>query len=373
VKQKKTVFVSAGEPSGDAHAAALVSALKQQVADLEIEGVGGPSMERAGVKLMARIEDLTVIGLVEVARKVPAHLRLLREIKRRLALGDVALVVLVDYPGFHLRVAEAARKAGVPVLYYIAPQLWAWGAGRVRRMARDVSHLAVILPFEERFFRSHGLEVTFVGHPLLDREGPPADRSGLKQSLGLDATRPVLGLFPGSRPQEARRLWPVFRDAARLVQADRPQTQVLVAAVPGCDYPDGGSARIVGGRPADCFAAADAALCKSGTSTLEAALAGTPLVVAYRMAGLSFLMARRLVKVPWIGLVNLVAERQVAPEFVQQAARPDRLAAAALPLLDAESPERQAQLKALAEVRLRLGEPGASRRAAAIAARFLAA
>lgn len=367
------MFVSAGEPSGDAHAAAFVRSLRELVPGVVVEGVGGPHMAEAGAKLMARIENLTVIGLVEVVRKVPAHLRLLREIKRRLAAGDVGLVVLVDYPGFHLRVAEAARKAGVPVLYYIAPQLWAWGAGRVSRMARDVSHVAVILPFEEEFFRGHGLKATFVGHPLLDRAPPQKDRAALKLSLGLDPSRPVLGLFPGSRPQETRRLWPVFRDAAALVRQAMPGAQALVAAAPGSDYPDPGDVRIVSGRAGECFAAADAALCKSGTTTLEAAMAGTPLVVAYRMASFSFAMARRLVRVPWIGLVNLVAGRQVAPEFVQHAVRPDRLAAAVLPLLEAGSRERAEQVAGLSEVRARLGLPGASRRAAEIAARFLAA
>jgi lipid-A-disaccharide synthase len=368
-----TVFVSCGEPSGDAHAAALVRELTALAPELAVEAVGGPELAATGARLMARIEDLTVIGLVEVVKKIPAHLALLRAIERRLARGDVRLVVLVDYPGFHLRVAAVAHRLGVPVLYYIAPQLWAWREGRVRQLARAVSHLAVILPFEEAFFRERGVPATFVGHPLLDRPAPPSDRRALKASLGLHPDRPVLGLFPGSRGQETRRLWPVFRDAARLVAGARPEVQCLVAATDRGDYPDAASVRIVKGRAAECFAVADAALSKSGTTTLEAALAGAPQVVAYRLHPLSYLLARRMVKVPWIGLVNLVAGRMVAPELVQGAATAARLAAAVQPLLDPDSPERRSQLEGIVEVRRRLGGPGAAGRTAALACRLLAA
>ncbi len=366
------VFVSAGEPSGDAHAGALVEALRRTVPGLVVEGVGGPRLEAAGARLLERIERLTVIGLVEVLRKVPAHLRLLRAIERRLAQGDVRLVVLVDYPGFHLRVAAAARRAGVPVLYYIAPQLWAWHESRVTRLARDVSRLAVILPFEEAFFAGHGVRASYVGHPLLDRPELPA-RPALKAQLGLDAGRPVLGLFPGSRGQETARLWPVFRDAAALVARARPDVQCIVAATGHATYPDPGAVRVIADRPRECFGAADAALCKSGTTTLEAALAGTPLVVAYKLNALTWLLARRLVKVRWVSLVNLVVEREVAPELLQGSATPDRLAAAVLPLLDERSPERAAQLAGIADVRRRLGAPGAADRAAALARELLAA
>ncbi len=367
-----TVFVSAGEPSGDQHAAALIAALRRAVPDVVVEGVGGQHLEAAGARLLARIEDLTVMGFVEVVRKLPAHWRLLRRITRRLKGGDVRLVVLVDYPGFHLRVAAAAHRAGVPVLYYIAPQLWAWGERRVRQMARTVSRLAVILPFEEPFFTERGVATTFVGHPLMDR--PPLVASAqLKGELGLDPARPVLGLFPGSRQQEVVRLWPAFRAAAELVRRDRPEVQAVVAATGGASYPGAGDVRIVHGRPRECFAAADAALCKSGTSTLEAAVAETPLVVAYRMHPLSYLLARRLVRVPWIGMVNLVAGRQVAPELIQGAVTPAALARAVLPLLDPASPERRAQLEGLRDVRRRLGDPGAAVRAAELARGLLAA
>ena len=367
-----TVFVSAGEPSGDAHAAAFVTALKQIRPDISVEAFGGPRLAATGAKMLERMEGLSVIGFIEVLKKVPAHWRLMKAIERRLESGDVKLLVLVDYPGFHLRLAAAARRRGVPVFYYVAPQLWAWHESRVRKMARDVSRLAVILPFEEEFFSARGVPATFVGHPLVDR-GRVADRESAQRSLGLDPDRPVLGLFPGSRPQEVKRMWPLMRDAARSVASKRPDVQPLVAAASGAEYPESAGIAVVTDRPHECFAAADAALSKSGTTTLEAALAGAPQVIAYRMNGLSYRMARRLVRVPWIGLVNLVAGRRVAPEFVQDAATPEALAAAVLPLLDEQSPERLEQLAGIEEVRTRLGGPGAARRAAELAAGMLAA
>lgn len=364
--------MSAGEPSGDAHAAALARALLAADRGLTIEGFGGPLMAEAGVKLIERMERFTVLGLIEVVRKIPAHLALLRTMEARMRRGDVRLLIVVDYPGFHLRLAAAARRLGVPVLYYIAPQLWAWHESRVRKMAASVTHLAAILPFEETFFKERGVPATYVGHPLLDRTPPPADRAELKRRLGLDPARPVLGLFPGSRAQETARLWPVFRATAQLVRRSQPAVQCLVAAAGGSAYPDPADIVVVTDRPAECFAAADVALSKSGTTTLEAALAGAPQVVAYRLNGLSYFMARRLVRIPWVGLVNLVAGREVAPEFLQGRATPPNLAAALLPLFG-DTPERARQLEGIAEVKRLLGGPGAARRAAELARDLLAA
>ena len=362
-----TLFVSAGEPSGDAHAAAFIAALRAADPGVRVEGFGGPKMAAAGAELMERMEGYTVIGFAEVLKKIPAHLKLEKRIARRLARGDVKLIVLVDYPGFHMRLARRAKALGVPVLWYIAPQLWAWHESRVTKMARDVARLAVILPFEEQFFGGHGVRATYVGHPLIDRVPPAGDRAAIKQRLGLDPARPVLGIFPGSRAQETHRLWPVFRDAAALVREQRPDVQCVVAATKGGTYPDADGVLVVKDRHAECFASADVALSKSGTTTLEAALAGAPQVIAYRVNALSWFLARRLVKVPFVGLVNLVAGRQVAPELLQHDAAPEKLAAALLPLFDATSAERKSQLEGIAEVREKLGGPGAAERLASIA------
>lgn len=367
------MFVSAGEPSGDLHAAAFIRALKEQVPGVKVEGFGGAKMINAGAELMERMENLTVIGFIEVLKKVPAHWRLMRRIERRLKNGDVRLLVLVDYPGFHLRVAHVARRQGVPVLYYIAPQLWAWHESRVRKMAQNVARLAVILPFEKEFFEQRGVPTTYVGHPLLDRPPAAPDKASATRQLGLDPSRPVLGLFPGSRPQETARLWPDFRDAAMVVREQRPNVQCVVAAAGRAEYPEAEDVLVARDRAAECFLAADVALSKSGTTTIEAALAGAPQVIAYRMNRLSYFLARRLVKVPWIGMVNLIAGKQVAPEFVQDDVEAELLASRLLPLFDEGSDERRAQLEGIRLVRERLGGHGAAARAAAIAKEMLAA
>lgn len=331
-----------------------------------IEAFGGPQMAAAGARVLDRMEAFSVVGFVEALEGIPRHYGLLRRTRKAFRAGRYDVAIFVDYPGYHLRAAAAAAAAGVPVLYYIAPQLWAWGAGRVRRLARAVRHLAVILPFEEPFFRERGVPTTFVGHPLKDRPAPPT-REEARRTLGLDADRPVLGVFPGSRVQEVRRIWPIAREAARLVCRDRPDVQVVVAGTRVGAYPDAGTIRVVPDTPELVFAAADAGLCKSGTTTLEAALADLPMVITYRLHPLSNLIATRLLRVPWVGLVNLVAGELVCPELLQSAARPEALAQAVLPLLDADHAETRRQRAALARVRERLGPPGAARRVARLA------
>jgi lipid-A-disaccharide synthase len=279
------------------------------------------------------------------------------------------LVILVDYPGYHLRAAAAAAAAGIPVLYYIAPQMWAWGAGRVRRLA-SVRRLAVILPFEEAFFRERNVPATFVGHPLKDRPAPPS-RADARRALGLDPARPTLGLFPGSRAQEVARHWNVFRGAAARVAAARPDVQVVAAGAPGAAYPDPGRIRVHVGDPLAVFAAADAGICKSGTTTLEAAMADLPMVITYRLHPVSSFIAFRVLRVPWVGLVNLVAGYAVCPELLQRRATPERLADAVVPLLDSGDPATRRQREGLALVRERLGAPGAADRVAGIAAELL--
>jgi lipid-A-disaccharide synthase len=364
---REILFV-AGEPSGDLHASSVARELVARGAPFRLRGVGGDLMQAAGVEIDEHIRDLAVLGLVEVLRHLPKHWRMLADIKARLRSGSVALVILVDYPGFNMRVAEEAAAAGVPVLYYIVPQVWAWGAGRLAKIAKWVKKAAVILPFEEQLLRDHGIDATFVGHPLLDRAAELPDKAAARERLGLAKDRPVLALFPGSRAQEIERHLVPFVATARLLLERTPGLQVIVSAAPHvsidaakCPFP------VVQASSLPILRAADAAMCKSGTTTLEASVAGCPHVVAYRTHPLTYFAASRLVKIPHIGLVNVVAGRGVAREFIQDALVPADVARALAPLLDTASPERREMLAGLDDVRRRLGEPGAAARVATIA------
>ncbi len=361
---------AAGEPSGDQHGGRVVASLRARIPDCVIEALGGPAIAAAGAAVRYPMERYTVLGFVEVLGKVPAHLRLLRTLEKVFRAGRYDLVVLIDYPGFHVRVAEAARRHGVKVLYYIAPQLWAWRPGRARRFAESVDRLAAVLPFEPAFFARHGLRAEYVGHPLLDRPSLPP-RAAARETLGLGAEERVLGLFPGSRPQEVARHWAPFREAGHRLLAEGRCDRVVVAGTAEGEYPDPGHVQVHRGSAGPVFAAADAALAKSGTTTLEAALADLPMVVAYRVHPLTSWLARRLITVRWISLVNLVADAPVVEELLQGEVAPERLAAAVAPLLDPADSRTGAQRDGLRLVRERLGGPGAANRVAEIAAELL--
>jgi len=364
------IFVSAGEPSGDLHGAGVIQALRARHPDAVIEALGGSRMAAAGAVIRYPMEGLAAFGLVEVVTKLGAHVRLLRALRSEFRAGRYDLVILIDYPGFHVRVAEAAREAGTKVLYYIAPQLWAWRPGRARRFASAVDRLAVVLPFEQRFFGGLGLRSEYVGHPLVDRGAGPS-RAAARAQLGIAPESRVLGMFPGSRSQEIHRLWVPFRDAALRLLGEGRCDRVIVAGTPGGEYPDPGPIEILRGDPTPVFAAADAALAKSGTTTLEAALADVPMVVAYKVHPLTWLMFQRLRTVEWVSLVNLVAEREVVPELLQHRAEAGPLAEALRPLLDPRDPRTLAQREGLALVRQRLGAPGATTRVVALADELL--
>jgi lipid-A-disaccharide synthase len=365
------IFVSAGEPSGDAHAAAVVRALRHRWPDATIDAFGGPALTEAGATVRFPMERYTVIGFFEVLGKIPAHLRLLRELTRDFRAGRYDLVLPVDYPGFNIRLAEAAKQAGIRSLYYVAPQLWAWRPGRARRFGAAVDAVAVILPFEPEFFAGVGIRAEFVGHPLV--EHPRPDRAAARSALGLGGEERAVAVFPGSRGQEVTRLWPLFREATALLRARGATTRVLIAGTGDHEYPGSDDALVVRGNAPLVLAAADAALVKSGTTTLEAALADTPMVVSYRVHPITAAIARRVMTVQWISLVNLVAGQAVVPEIVQWHATPEALADAVAPLFERDGSAASAQRAGLARVRERLGGPGAAERVARMAEAVLAA
>jgi lipid-A-disaccharide synthase len=329
-------------------------------------------MAAEGVELLAEVEDLAVMGIFEVLGRLPFFLRLRKRVFGALLERRVDLVIPLDYPGFNLRLARFAKARGIAVLYYIAPQVWAWHESRALDLARDADRVAVILPFEEEFLRRRGARVEFVGHPLLDTSPDPIDRPAWFARHGLDAERPVVALFPGSRRQEIARHLELFAEAARIVRSRRSDVQVMIGAAAG--IPD--AAYLRAGHPMTrestaLLRLATAALIKSGTTTLEAALAGTPFVVSYRMNPLTYQAARRLVKVPHIALSNLVAGRRVVPEYVQNEATPLVLGNALMPLLDGESEAREAMVTGLSEVRRALKQGGAANRVAELAAELV--
>lgn len=369
-----TIFISAGEESGDLHGASLARALRERFPGCRLLGLGGSRMQAEGVELLAGLQELAVMGFVEVLRHLPFFIALRKRVFAALEAEGVDLVIPIDYPGFNLRLARHAHGRGLAVLYYISPQVWAWHKKRVRDMARDTDEVAVVLPFEEAFLRGHGVDAHFVGHPLLDVPPPASTAEAWAASHGLDPARPILALFPGSRRQEVGRHLALFSETAARVRQSRPDVQPVIGVPPAIDrsiYADAAWPLVP--SKDGLLHHATAALVKSGTTTLEAALAGTPFAVVYRMNPLSYAMARRLVKVPHIALANLIAENRVAPEFVQEAATPETLSAALLPLLDANSLARRRMVDGLSAIRGRLGGPGAAQRVAERAAALLEA
>jgi lipid-A-disaccharide synthase len=366
---ERRFLIVAGEASGDAHAARLVTALRS-LGPCRVRGVTGPALAAVGAGRVAPVEDLAVLGFSGVVARLPriwaAYRRLLAEART----FRPHAAVLVDSPGFNFRIGPALRRLGIPVFYYIAPQVWAWHAERAAAMARWVDRLAVILPFEEELFRRAGVEARFVGHPLLEGLEAEVDAATLWAEAGVPAGGTLLGLLPGSRPQELRAHAPVMAAAARRLRAERPALVAVLALAPGLEREAAGIAgalegvRVLPGRTHAIQAHAVCCAVASGTATLETALFGTPEVIVYRTGRLNYAIARRVVRLPRIGLPNIVVGATVAPELIQGDLTAERLAGALAPWLD-DAAERERARVALGTVRERLGGPGASARAAA--------
>lgn len=369
---KKHVVIVAGETSGDQHGAKLVKAMRAAHPRLTFSGVGGPAMQAAGVRLEIDAGKLAVVGITEVLSKLPVVFSALGTVKRLLKNLQPALLILIDYPEFNLRIAAAAHKLRIPVLYYISPQIWAWRPGRVKRIAGCVDHMAVILPFEEEFYRGHQVPASFVGHPLLD--DLPACETGA--GGGPDGTGPVVGLLPGSRAIEIKRHLPIMLAAAALLKKRRPDIHFKLSKAVGLEDDQFDSAlsgfdlsrslSIESGNVEQMLAACDMVVAVSGTVTLQAALCGRPMVIIYKVSPLSYWIGRRLIRVPYIGLVNLVAGRQLATELIQQDASALKIAGEVDRML-ADPPALEDNRRQLIELRHQLGGSGASARVADIA------
>lgn len=367
------VMIVAGEASGDQHGAKLVAEMRRSDPTIFFCGIGGKALASAGVRILVDTAVLTVVGITEVFAKLPVVYRSLALAKKLLQSLKPDLLILIDFPDFNLRVATAARKLGIPVLYYISPQIWAWRRGRVKKIGRLVSHMAVILPFEADFYSAHGIPVTFVGHPLLDRiTGDEEEGDTIEDS----AERTLIGLLPGSREVEIKRLLPVMLDAAERMHKQDPRLKFAVSVAPTVERKM--MEAMIKGRGRDgsislseipverLFGRCRLVVAASGTVTLQAAIAGTPMVIIYKVSPISYWLGRALIRVDHIGLINLIAGRRLVPELIQDQATAESVSDQAFDLLVDD--ERLAQLKQdLLTAGRVLGEAGASRRVAQIA------
>jgi len=363
-----SLLLSAGEASGDMYAARLAAALKQR-ADLEIFGMGGPQMRAAGVDIVTDYAEVSVVGITEILSHLPSLIRAMRHLVAEAARRKPSLAILTDFPGFHLRLARKLKRRGIKNIYYICPQFWAWRPWRVRVVRRRFSQALCIFPFEEKFYGDAGVPVKFIGHPLVGAVHASLDRPAFFREQSLDPRKKLVTILPGSRAAELRQHLPVLREACLRIHRESP-AQFILAAAPAANlaslreaWPPQLPLKIVLGQTYNALAAADAAIVSSGTATVEAALLDVPMVVVYRVTPLTALLAKPLVRTPFFSMVNLIAGKRAVPELIQNDFTPDRVAAEILRLLNDQS-VRESLRRDLAEVRRRLGPPGAVERAA---------
>ncbi len=368
----KKILIVAGEASGDLHGSRVVQALLRLDPQIRVSCMGGEHLRRAGAEVVVDSSQLAVVGITEVLGRMGGLYRAYRRLKTLIRSKEVGLVVLIDFPDFNLLLARAARRAGVPVLYYISPQVWAWRSGRAKKIARTVQKMAVIFPFEVPLYRAAGLEAQFVGHPLMD----VFESSEYACSTSSVRWRgdPLIALLPGSRRKEVKSLLPEMARAAQIIAGRKPGARFVLALAPAMDPEeikrslpaDTPEIELVKGETYQVIRAADLVIVASGTATLETAILGKPMVILYRVSPLSYWIGRVMVKVSWIGLVNIVAQKGFIPELLQGEARGKRIAEEGLKILGDED-YRRTMLKELAEVRQKLGAPGAAEKVARMA------
>ncbi len=359
----KRIFLVAGESSGDIHGSNLIAALRKQQPDVQCEGLGGPRMEQAGMTLHHDLASRGIMGFSEIIKSFGYIRRIFLETKRTLTDDPPDVLVLIDYPGFNIRLAKQARTMGIPVVFYISPQVWAWKRGRIQTLARCVDKMLVILPFEKKLYDDAHLSCTFVGHPLLDHI------ARFTPDPAFDDGRMTIGLMPGSREQEIRRIYPIMLEVAQGIREHYPQARFVTPCVDANraaqvgllagDFP----VDVLENQSYDLLHTARYCLVASGTATLETALFDVPMAVMYKVTGMTYWLARRLVQVDAISLVNILAGKHIVPEFIQGDATPASILQEALTIIE-DTPERQTMLQELSQIRAALGDGGASMKAA---------
>jgi lipid-A-disaccharide synthase len=373
----KKIFIICGEPSGDLLAGNLVAAIQKLDPRIKFSGVGGLCLAKTGAEIFYNINELSVMGFFDVLKKIPRFLKLKKIILGKINTTKPDCLILVDFSGFNLRLAKAINKR-LPVIYYVSPQIWASREGRIKEIKKFISKIIVLFKFEEEFYSARQIQADFVGHPLIDLVNPSTDQQSSLNSLGIGSTKKIIALLPGSRKQEVKLILPLMLKAAGIINKALPQTQFIIAKTPNLKariYQNFCQdlkldLKIIDNRTYDCLKVASASLVCSGTATLEAAIIQKPFVIVYKTKLLNYLLYRPQIKIPYIGIVNIVAGRKIVPEFIQFNARPDKIAASIIELL--QNPLRAQEMnRNLKIVKDSLGPAGAADRAARIILDFL--
>jgi lipid-A-disaccharide synthase len=371
------ILLSSGEASGDLYASELLRELRKRLPSIEAFGLGGPRSKAQGAELLVDLEEISVIGLVEVVGKIPALRRAMTGLVEEARKRKPDAAILVDFSGFHLRLAKRLHEMGVPILYYVSPQVWAWRRGRIRRIRDLVDEMLVILPFEEAFYREEGVRVRYVGHPLVDLVESARTREKFCSDLGLDPSRPIVLVLPGSRRREIELHVPVLREVVESLSTERPDLQIVMSLAPtvAASWIEAAlgetisKVHMLAGGTYDGMKHAAVAVVASGTATVEAALSETPMVVVYRVGRLTYALGKPFVRVPYYSMVNLIAGRRLVPELIQKDMTAESIRAQVEALLEPGAAEEMK--RGLREVKARLGGKGASSRAADAVLAFL--
>jgi len=366
------IMILAGEPSGDIHGGHLCRELKNISPGIQLFGMGGPKMEEAGFEVVHRIGDTGVVGFWEVYKELGKYWKIFKKMVAVMEERRPDAVILIDYPGFNIRFARKAHQLGIKVYYYISPQLWAWGQWRIKKIRRYVDKMLVIFPFEKEFYNSHGIEAEFIGHPLIGTLNLDLSKEECQKHLGITSS-PVIGLLPGSRRGEIKKILPILIETAKILQEKIPEAKFILPIASIELRPliedqlkqTSVKIRTREGSGKEIIVASDLLILASGTVTLEASVYLTPMIIVYKISFFSWLMGKILIKIPFIGLVNIVRGQKIIPEFIQYQARPEAVAQAGLEILT-QPKIRERMIGELKIVRDKLGRPGAATRAAAV-------